>query len=635
MPSSKKYTLYSARNAAPGEKLICAFFQSEAGCRNGDNCKFLHSMSDAPQQKDHSVEVSEVSSVVSSESEGSGHKNQKTPRSNGKKQKAQATDDPFADTGPSSGSNKKYQQQEGKEEPSKKKKRKSTDRDVFAGPKGNTASVSNSNSSDIKETPKKKAKKTRDVKQHHETSAQTNDLKSFVSSLPVASFSIPDIKSTPVSKKEQENPRSNSKESTNSNSKPPASDSKKETQNRDGRIVISSPNVAKKWQKVVDRTRSHERYATAYDSARWKEIDAQNGIKGDWIKAKPFGSWCKSNPQAIAIDCEMCETQDPLSGAKNPKALCRLSVVNADNPDEVLLDTLVKPSWPVTDYRTRINGVTKEHLDSVEFTLRHAQAFMMALCSEETVIVGHAVHNDLAAMNMEHEVVADSSFLFRAKDSSHATVSLKDTVRAVFNTDMPETHDSVNDATKALQCVLHWMKKDGKVDVVERSSKQSNHKGHQLFVHRIPKQCNGEHLTNMFLRHTTVQPVEVDEIIFSGNTGKTRVSFKSTAHANLAFDTIDGKSEEDLSGRLQKKVYLRNGDYVRVRKMVRVVKRPSLSESGKQDARSSNKEERVPSPDLSSANNGSTDQNDDNKEPSYAPFRFRDMEHHKPSWWKE
>jgi RNA exonuclease 1 len=672
MPSSKKYTLYSAKSDAPGEKPLCAFFQSEAGCRNGDSCKFLHVVGDKTielERKERSMEVSENSSVVSSESEEGVND---CSRSNVKKVMTQKVDDPFADAGSrllSSGN--KSKKETGKENISKKKKRKSADRDVFAAPKPKESSGKVSdNSSEVLETPNKKPKKSRDIK-HNETVAPVANLKSFVSSLPVSSFSIPSMKITPVQKKEQENPRSSNNNPDANTSKTQRSASRKEIQPEQS--AISSPDVARKWQKVVTKTRQHERFGVAYDFARCKENDAQNGIKGDWVKAKPFGQWCKSNPQAIAIDCEMCETQDPLSGAKNPKALCRLSVVNADNPKEVLLDTLVKPSWPVSDYRTRINGITKEHLDNVEFTLRHAQALMMALCSDETVIVGHAVHNDLAAINMEHNIVVDSSFLFRAKDSTNATVSLRDTVRAVLKCDMPETHDSVNDATKALECVLHWMKKDGKVDLVERTAKQTSHKGHQLFVHRIPKQCKPEHLTNMFLKHTTIHPVEVDAIHFAGNTGKTHVSFKSPAHANLAFNSIEGDSEEDLSERLQKKVYLRNGDYVRVRKMVRELKRPS-SASGKRNPNSKSQQERVPSPDLSGAvrgssnqngervpspelsradrgssnqngervhspdlsdaDTGSSNENGDIKEPSYAPFRFRDLEYSKPSWWK-
>ena len=36
---------------------------------------------------------------------------------------------------------------------------------------------------------------------------------------------------------------------------------------------------------------------------------------------------------------------------------------------------------------------------------------------------------------------------------------------------MPNTHDSVNDARKALECVEYWIQKDGNVEPIERTSK--------------------------------------------------------------------------------------------------------------------------------------------------------------------
>ena len=90
----------------------------------------------------------------------------------------------------------------------------------------------------------------------------------------------------------------------------------------------------------------------------------------------------------------------------------------------------------------------------------------------------------------------------------------------------------------------------------------------------------------MFLKHSCIQPTEVEDIQFSGSSGKTHVSFKSPRHANLAFDTLDGNAEEEKSGRLQKKVYLRNGDYIRVRKMVHT-KRPNGSRDGNKQVISS------------------------------------------------
>ena len=542
MSATKKYKLFSMN--PNGGKPVCAFFSSPAGCRNGDKCTFVHTTGETNPV----TEISETSSVISSESEGKiPMKAEKPARSAG----------------------------DGEGKQARKNKRKSApiandhdddDDDLFATPGKPTKPQAEDNTPSKRQrestTPNKKQTptNTRNKKQRQtksegaktadekETSNPATDFRSFVMGLPVASFSIGGASNSSVKKEER-------------NLSTDLSPSKK-----DGGLPLpTSTEVGRKWQKAVLASREHERYASSFDFDKYKEVQKEAGIESKWIAAKSFGKWCAKNPQAVAIDCEMCETQDPLSKAKNAKALCRISVVNAEKPDEVLLDSLVKPVWPVTDHRTRINGISKQDLENVEFTLRHAQAFMMALCSEETVIVGHAVQNDLVALDMEHHCIADSSFLFRDKEASSSSVSLKDSVKSIFQQAMPDTHDSVNDARKALECVLHWVAKDGNVGPIERTSR---FKGDQLFVHRVPKQCKTQHLSKMFLKHATIEPTEVDEIEFAGKTGKTHVTFKSQRHANLAFESLEGVADEDASGRLQKKVYLRSGDYVRVRKMV-------------------------------------------------------------------
>ena len=379
--------------------------------------------------------------------------------------------------------------------------------------------------------------------------------------LPIAAFSIPGVSDPPKIQEEtlkQEQPVT--PKAAAEGPKPPA--------NKYALPVHAE--TGRKWLDLVKETQAHPEFASIFDYTKYKEQD----IPGDhWVKTKPFGDWCKDFPQAIAIDCEMCETTDPVSGQKNHNALCRVSIVNAEKPDEVLLDTLVKPAWPVSNYRTWVNGIKQEDLEPVQFTLRHAQAFMMALCSEETVILGHAIHNDFAAMRVEHYCGGDSALLFKAKDSPTATVSLKDLAQAVLKKEMPTVHDSVNDARTALLCLDHYREQKGKVEEVVRTPSNKNgltgtRTHHQLFVHRIPKVCKTSHLSKMFLEHTSIEPEEVEEIDFSaGHAGKTYVNFKSPRHATLAFNTLAGTGEPDKSGRLQKKVYLRDGDYVRIRKM--------------------------------------------------------------------
>ena len=62
----------------------------------------------------------------------------------------------------------------------------------------------------------------------------------------------------------------------------------------------------------------------------------------------------------------------------------------------------MNPGAPIVDMRSSIHGITEDQLRDVKFTLRHAQAVMRSVCSEGTVIIGHAVYNDLKALQFDH-----------------------------------------------------------------------------------------------------------------------------------------------------------------------------------------------------------------------------------------
>ena len=605
--SSKKYKLRSVGNATDSKKLPCAFFQSAQGCRSGDACKFSHDISaGSTDVAPSTVKVQKVKqekdftrmdeTVVSSESsDGEEELSSQKAKRESVNTMLQSNDSPFL-------SAEEIKRNKAAILDNKKQKRtvQESNKNPFANPaeskKQKTTNVApiapkieNSTNAAERSKPPKRSKSL----PSNNTSGSSLDFRSM--NLPIASFAMPGTISSSTSPAATTPVPSGStiantnKATALSSSVVPTSPPPPPPPKVTLPLPTSTPS-GRKWVTMLQKTREHSRYNNLYDLTKYMEQDKIAGYSIDslWVKTAQFDKSKENNPQVIAIDCEMCETMDPVTQQKDHRALCRVSIVDVEK-NEVLLDTLVKPAWPVTNYRTWVNGITAEHLDHVQFTLRHAQAYLMALCTNETVIIGHAVHNDLAALRIGHTTVVDSACLYCAADSETAMVSLRDIVAHVLKVDMPEKHDSVNDARMAYEVVEHFRTKKGKVDGIPRSTmanaKSSFSNGLrssdyecQLFVHRIPKNaCDEAQLLQMFVSYTHVQPIKVDEIEYGNNnsntpdhantSGKTHVHFSSARHGNLAFDSLDGKAVADASGRLQKKVFLKNGNYLRIRKM--------------------------------------------------------------------
>lgn len=78
--------------------------------------------------------------------------------------------------------------------------------------------------------------------------------------------------------------------------------------------------------------------------------------------------------------------------------LARVSIVNEKG--EIIMDKYVKPTQPVMDYRTKFSGITPAHLEHA-----HNFADVQAEVSRikfNRILVGHAIHNDLRVLKMEH-----------------------------------------------------------------------------------------------------------------------------------------------------------------------------------------------------------------------------------------
>ncbi|PAA83377.1 hypothetical protein BOX15_Mlig004156g3, partial [Macrostomum lignano] len=97
----------------------------------------------------------------------------------------------------------------------------------------------------------------------------------------------------------------------------------------------------------------------------------------------------------LALDCEFvgCGYQ----GKDN--MLARVSIVNQFGT--VLLDKFVQPTEPVTDYRTRVSGITARLLQSRGEPFSEVHAAVAQLLRNR-ILIGHAVKNDLKALRLDH-----------------------------------------------------------------------------------------------------------------------------------------------------------------------------------------------------------------------------------------
>lgn len=110
---------------------------------------------------------------------------------------------------------------------------------------------------------------------------------------------------------------------------------------------------------------------------------------------------------AVSIDCEM-GTND-----YGESELIRVSVVDYFS-GAVLLDKLVFPDVKILHWNTRFSGVSARDMHEARthrtclFGRANARRAIWKFVSPETIVIGHAVHGDLASLRWIHPRVVDT-----------------------------------------------------------------------------------------------------------------------------------------------------------------------------------------------------------------------------------
>jgi len=136
---------------------------------------------------------------------------------------------------------------------------------------------------------------------------------------------------------------------------------------------------------------------------------------------------------------------------------------------------------------------------------------------------------------------------------------------------------SVNNASVALACALHYVERDRRKDPADMVLRRSGSRGSAgsaqrtsvLLVHRLPIGTLPEHISEMFLEYAFIRPKSVKKISFLGPLGKCYVEFMTSRHAEMAYDALVGEEWPDSYGNVQKTVKLKGGGTLGVRKMTK------------------------------------------------------------------
>jgi DNA polymerase III epsilon subunit-like protein len=178
----------------------------------------------------------------------------------------------------------------------------------------------------------------------------------------------------------------------------------------------------------------------------WKtddEVPVMLLNKKDLDTLERDGDYCN----LFGMDCEMVDT---VVG----KELARVSLI--DHLGRVLYDSVVIPENEITDYITQYSGITAKMIRECKTSFKEAQKHILSYLDEKSILVGHAIQNDLVSLKLMHERVIDTSDIYphpNGHPSKHSLVFLLSRVLRE-SLDREGGHDSVDDARAALRIAM-------------------------------------------------------------------------------------------------------------------------------------------------------------------------------------
>lgn len=188
-----------------------------------------------------------------------------------------------------------------------------------------------------------------------------------------------------------------------------------------------------------------------------------NGPFDDYVNTGDRPAFEKGNG-AYALDCEMGFTAFGLE-------IIKISVIAIDG--RVVYERLVQPSTEIIDYNTRFSGIEPEHFtngESIVATLPEVQQELLQFINSKTILIGHALENDLRALKMIHFTCVDTSLTFPHPDGGGMKFGLRFLTEKYLNRTIQDSengHDSAEDSRACLELMLYKIYEDFQAPIEE------------------------------------------------------------------------------------------------------------------------------------------------------------------------
>eukprot|EP01025_Chloroclados_australasicus_P013563 TRINITY_DN16387_c1_g1_i1.p1 TRINITY_DN16387_c1_g1~~TRINITY_DN16387_c1_g1_i1.p1 ORF type:complete len:786 (-),score=81.34 TRINITY_DN16387_c1_g1_i1:482-2839(-) len=185
-------------------------------------------------------------------------------------------------------------------------------------------------------------------------------------------------------------------------------------------------------------------YPPSYYKLKREELEAMDfpGLKEPLPEGFVKTGKGSKKVRMFALDCEMCITEKGLE-------LTRATLL--DENEHSVMDTLVKPDTEIKDYLYSFSGITPEMMKGCTTKLKDVQKRFLELVSENDLLVGHSLDNDLKALKIVHENVLDTCVLYPHPKGLPYRPALKVLTQKFLKRQIQQgTHDSKEDAKAAL-----------------------------------------------------------------------------------------------------------------------------------------------------------------------------------------